>query len=406
MDANPARTGKPAEPPRPPDRNDEYLLYQVLVGTGPATVGARDARGCKAARISPNASGDDEIDARGARAHQLGVSHRGIRGRHDEPHDTALSGNRASAFLAAFLPFARRVAAPGAHNSWLIGREARRPGVPDLYNGTELWDLSLVDPDNRAPIDFALRERLLQETRAGLEKDRAGSMRGWLADWHAGHIKLATTLTLLQYRREQPKLFAAGSYQAPHRHGQRRQMTYAPSRARTTAVPWFVPWRASRGGARRGFGAQTRVTMPSSPALSSGLWQDLLSGREFRETAHALDAGELFELLPAVVLVAPGTGRSAGRTDTSAGKFWFSLFASSMASGSSSSAARFQRMKAPQAASRAAVASNMEAAAGSCAGLLLCTPRNVATRPSMARATMSTTRNRDKKRRTRVGPLT
>jgi len=180
--------------------------------------------------------------------------------------------------------------------------------VPDLYNGTELWDFSLVDPDNRAPIDFALRERLLQETRAGLEKDRAGSMRGWLADWHAGHIKLATTLTLLQYRREQPKLFAAGDYQPLTVTGSEADDVCAFTRAHDGRTLVCAVARFPRRREQRGFGAQTRVTMPSSPALSSGLWQDLLSGREFRVTADALDAGELFELLPAVVLVAPGTG--------------------------------------------------------------------------------------------------
>ena len=77
-----------------------------------------------------------------------------------------------------------------------------------------------------------------------------------------------------------------------------------------------------------------------------------------------------------------------------------------MASGSNSSAMRLQRIKTPHAASSTAVPTNMLAAPGNCAALLSCTPLNVATKPSIASATIRTTRNRERKRRTRVGPLT
>ena len=84
--------------------------------------------------------------------------------------DAALTGSRAGAFLAAFLPFARRLAAAGAHNSLVqTVLKLTAPGVPDLYNGSELWDLSMVDPDNRHEVDYALRRRMLDAAR-----ERAG----------------------------------------------------------------------------------------------------------------------------------------------------------------------------------------------------------------------------------------
>ena len=117
--------------------------------------------------------------------------------------DAALTGSRAGAFLAAFLPFARRLAAAGAHNSLIqTVLKLTAPGVPDLYNGSELWDLSMVDPDNRRA------GRLC----AAPAHARANSMRRWRAtggaacaqlwqDWCDGRIKLATIATLLRHRR-------------------------------------------------------------------------------------------------------------------------------------------------------------------------------------------------------------
>ncbi|EKU25150.1 maltooligosyl trehalose synthase [Xanthomonas translucens pv. graminis ART-Xtg29] len=88
------------------------------------------------------------------------------------------------------------------------------PGVPDLYQGSEGWDLSLVDPDNRRPVDYALRQAWL---------DDASAASALLRDWHSGHIKAWLTAQLLQLRGAHPALFAHGGYrplqaQGPHAH--------------------------------------------------------------------------------------------------------------------------------------------------------------------------------------------
>ena len=81
--------------------------------------------------------------------------------------DSALTGIRAADFLSVFLPFARRVAELGVQNSLVqTVLKLTLPGVPDIYQGTEVWDLSMVDPDNRRPVDFAKCETMLSDLAA------------------------------------------------------------------------------------------------------------------------------------------------------------------------------------------------------------------------------------------------
>src|ERR1700712_3077315 len=96
-----------------------------------------------------------------------------------------------------------------------ITLKATMPGVPDFYQGTEFWDFSLVDPDNRRPVDFAERARGLGGPEAP-DWDRMGR------DWPDGHIKLAWTRHLLKLRTELSEVFTDGDYEplevsGPHR---------------------------------------------------------------------------------------------------------------------------------------------------------------------------------------------
>ena len=89
------------------------------------------------------------------------------------------------------------------------------PGVPDFYQGTEFWDLSLVDPDNRRPVDFAARA-------AALAAMETPDWQGLAQNWSDGHIKLAWTRHLLKLRTELAEVFTHGDYQplevtGPHR---------------------------------------------------------------------------------------------------------------------------------------------------------------------------------------------
>jgi len=115
--------------------------------------------------------------------------------------------NRASSSLRS-RRFSRRIALIGALNSLSqLALKGTMPGVPDFYQGTELWDLSLVDPDNRRPVDFAARAAALGEVAADPD------WNALTAAWPDGRIKLALTRELLALRNAHPALFTDGTYQ-------------------------------------------------------------------------------------------------------------------------------------------------------------------------------------------------
>jgi (1->4)-alpha-D-glucan 1-alpha-D-glucosylmutase len=199
-----------------PSSNDEYHFYQTLLGSWP--LGATDAAAngvyrerieaymIKAVREAKQRTSWTETDPAYEEALLQFVRHV------LEPRDSNL-------FLADFLEFQRRVARFGLLNSLSQTLcKLTAPGVPDIYQGNELWDFSLVDPDNRRPIDYQQRHRLLAE----LERHRAGPpLEELTAHLEDGRGKLFLTWKVLQLRREQPWLFSHGDYRGLRVHGAR-----------------------------------------------------------------------------------------------------------------------------------------------------------------------------------------
>ena len=112
--------------------------------------------------------------------------------------------DRVSRVLYDVAGFIARIAAAGALNS--LSQTLLRltsPGVPDLYQGTEYWDFSLVDPDNRRPVDFPARQKSLAESRSPAEL---------LGHWRDGRVKQAVIARALRFRAEAGELFTQGSY--------------------------------------------------------------------------------------------------------------------------------------------------------------------------------------------------
>jgi (1->4)-alpha-D-glucan 1-alpha-D-glucosylmutase len=87
------------------------------------------------------------------------------------------------------------------------------PGLPDFYQGSELWDLNFSDPDNRRPVDFEARRHLLAQLHSHSHPDRASLFCGLLQNWHEGAIKLLLLTTLLRFRRDNYLLFETGAYE-------------------------------------------------------------------------------------------------------------------------------------------------------------------------------------------------
>jgi (1->4)-alpha-D-glucan 1-alpha-D-glucosylmutase len=288
----------------PPDRNDEYLFYQLLVGTWPPELG--DESVPDAAALAPYAARIEGAMLKSLREAKLRTTWAAP----DAAYEGAVLGfvrqaldpEHAATFLGAFLPFQQRIARLGVRNSLVqTALKLTAPGVPDLYQGSELWDFSLVDPDNRRPIDFALRARLLDEVAAALAADRETALGAMLETWQDGRIKLALVATALGFRAECPALFAEGSYEPLAVAGEDADCVCAYLRrldasALLVAVQRF-PLRCESGAV----GASIAAGLAGSGI--SGVWRDLLSGRRVTAADGGLAAAALFTTLPVALLV-------------------------------------------------------------------------------------------------------
>ncbi|HET19702.1 MAG TPA: malto-oligosyltrehalose synthase, partial [Chromatiales bacterium] len=194
-----------------PSRRDEYLLYQTLLGSWPEAPFDSPEHQAWTQRI-----GDYMIKAvREAKEYSSWVNpsqdyEEAVR------HfvDAILDPVRGRRFLEAFVPFAGQVAHFGRLNS--LAQTLLKlaiPGVPDIYQGNELWDLSLVDPDNRRPVDYARRQQCLADLqRIEEEEGRLALCRRLLAGDASGMLKMHVVRTALALRQERESLFARGNY--------------------------------------------------------------------------------------------------------------------------------------------------------------------------------------------------
>jgi (1->4)-alpha-D-glucan 1-alpha-D-glucosylmutase len=254
--------GQPA-----PDANEECYLYQTLLGAWPAEP-ASDAehaafteritqhmlKAVKEAKvhaswIHPSPEYDEAIARFVAAILDRSEPPPRAPGRLRRLIGAIVPDAASNAFLADFRPFQQRIAAAGIHNSLaqtLLKLVA--PGVPDIYQGTEEWALTLVDPDNRRAVDYARLGEDLRAIRAALEEPesaRAALARSLLAAKEDGRIKLYVTHQALAYRRRHASLFAEGAYVPLGARGSRSDHVVAFGRAlgdetAIVAVPRFL----------------------------------------------------------------------------------------------------------------------------------------------------------------------
>ncbi|MBO0684701.1 MAG: malto-oligosyltrehalose synthase, partial [Candidatus Dormibacteraeota bacterium] len=257
-----------------PDRNTEYLLYQTLVGAWPISFGRAWAYLEKATReakvhtswLAPAADYEEALKMF-------------VAGAMEDPE-----------FLADLEEFVEPVVELGYVNSLaqkLLCLTA--PGVPDIYQGAELWDLTLVDPDNRRPVDLDLRERLLGE----LEGMGPGAAAAAWERRSEGLPKLLLVWRTLQLRARRPGLFTGGGYEPLTVSGPRQLHLVAFQRGGEVAV--VVPRLTS--GLAREWGATT-VTLPA------GSWVDHFTGA--RLEGGKVAAGEILAAFPVALLERTG----------------------------------------------------------------------------------------------------
>lgn len=304
--------GEPA-----PDRTDEYRFYQALVGVWPPD-------------LDPNTkSAPDELvtrlsdymfkAAKEAKVHSSWLTP-------NEPYEAALrsfvtralTGAGGNRLLGALLPFQRRVALLGMINSLAqVVLKIGSPGVPDFYQGADLWELSLVDPDNRRPVDFDRRRCALNEVDATLALEpnaRIGTLRTWLEHWTDGRIKMIVTTAGLRLRRMLPEVFLGGRYLPVAAEVTVPAGAVAFARCTPSgdqAVLFVAPRLCNRlitptqplplGGE---CWKTSRLMLP--PELSDRLFRDEITGLEIRPTRAGDNAwifmGEAFQTLPIAML--------------------------------------------------------------------------------------------------------
>jgi (1->4)-alpha-D-glucan 1-alpha-D-glucosylmutase len=184
------------------------------------------------------------------------------------------------------------------------------PGVPDIYQGSELWDLSFVDPDNRRAVDYAARARCLKEFKAAELKDRLGLLHDLLSHWQDGRIKLYLMAKLLQFRRAYADLFAFGEYVPLEAAGEmgKRVCAFARRRGRVWAlaiVPRLVGQAAYHGYAPLGE-ARWGATALTLPAEAPRGWRDVVSGETLEgappTVPNRLSLGNVFKHFPVALL--------------------------------------------------------------------------------------------------------
>jgi (1->4)-alpha-D-glucan 1-alpha-D-glucosylmutase len=293
-----------------PDANEEYLFYQTLVGVWPLEQmtptehelfvrriedymhkSSKEAK-FRTSWVSPNATHDRALG---------------------EFVRAALKRDTANPFLADFARFRRPIAMAGILNSLSqTVIKAGSPGVPDFYQGTELWDYNLVDPDNRRPVDFAIRSAMLEEIIREADRDRLKLVEKLLGSPQDGRIKMYVTHRALQFRRDHPELFASGAYVPLEAGGEcaRHVIAFARSAGRTRVIVaagrFFTKLEKTADSFPAGAAwSDTKVILP--PDFASCRYVDLFTGCAIdvraEEGAAQLSMDEAFARMPISMLV-------------------------------------------------------------------------------------------------------
>ena len=268
-----------------PLRNDEFLLYQTLIGSWPLEpmdAAARAAyceriqnymlKATREAKVMTSWVSPNEDYERATREFVAGI----------------LDPSRRNAFLPDFEPFAKQISELGLWNS--LSQTVLKltgAGVPDLYQGTEIWDFSLVDPDNRRPVDYERRRALLAslESRLAQSVDQLRELsRELVASPRDGRIKLFVIWRMLNFRRQHPGLLTSGRYLPLDATGPRSEHVCAfvrktPQSALVVVVPRLIGKLCGEAGGPplgRDRWGDTFVSLPTQ--LQSASFRNLFTG--------------------------------------------------------------------------------------------------------------------------------
>jgi (1->4)-alpha-D-glucan 1-alpha-D-glucosylmutase len=284
-----------------PSANEEYLIYQSLVGAWPFDAQSEGAfadrfqayvvKALREAKTNTSwFSPDQEYEA-------------AVR------HFVAMLLDPGRPFLDSFRPFQARIADLGIYNSLAqLLVKITAPGIPDFYQGTELWDLSLVDPDNRRPVDYATRRRLAETIAAAGDDPATAAVL--LDERPNGRVKLFVMMKALAARASLRPTFELGDYVALDTAGARRGNVFAFARRHEdalalTCVPRLVaelrPDAAGPPTGRSVWG-DTRIVLPHGV---SGVFRDVFTGAvcTVADNETAIEVATLLDRFPIALLV-------------------------------------------------------------------------------------------------------
>jgi (1->4)-alpha-D-glucan 1-alpha-D-glucosylmutase len=227
-----------------PDANDEYLFYQTVLGTWPlAAANAETGSGAQASPWGHLLPPGDSATYQEFRQRISNYMLKAVKEAKvytswinpDQEYEDALQRfvervlqpSTRNRFLIDLAPLARKIAYDGSINSLAQTLlKLTSPGVPDIYQGNEVWDFSLVDPDNRRPVDYVRRAELLKQVKAAARRKEQGQLayaQEIMQQWHDGRIKLWVTQRTLRFRRDHDNLFTGGDYVPLEAVGERAQ---------------------------------------------------------------------------------------------------------------------------------------------------------------------------------------
>jgi (1->4)-alpha-D-glucan 1-alpha-D-glucosylmutase len=288
-----------------PDRNEEYFLYQTLLGMWPLEPGDLGGVLERLQSYAVKAIREAMVHTRWTRpnlAHEEGLKNF-IAAILDEKQNHA--------FLEDFFTFHRHIAFYGMLNS--LSQTLLKitvPGVPDFYQGSELWDLRLVDPDNRGTVDFARRIRLFTSLRQNGSRETAGFVGELLKNWTDGRIKLHLISKALRCRQEFSKVFTHGDFVPAQISGERSENVTAFFRVfqNQQALVLAPKWLAGSGmeqnsNARQTFWGNTSIVLPD-PGVAS--WRNVLTGESLtapRNRQGGFSVGDALKNFPVGLLL-------------------------------------------------------------------------------------------------------
>jgi (1->4)-alpha-D-glucan 1-alpha-D-glucosylmutase len=260
--------------------NEEYFLYQSLVGGWPIEEPLPGnfadrleeylLKSMKEAKVNTSWSFPDEEHEKQATAFARAIL---------QP---------SHGFIKAFRPFQKKIAHYGVFNSLAqTVVKLTAPGVPDVYQGCEMWDLSFVDPDNRRPVDYKVRTQYLEQIAAQMKENLQALLQDLLASKEDGRIKLFTVYTTLQLRNQYNDLFTEGNYIPLQVRGTYREHIIAFAREKDgkailVVVPCFLTKIMNENQLPLGEAVWQDTIIKLPQALGAGNWQQVFSGKSVK----------------------------------------------------------------------------------------------------------------------------